>query len=51
MDLESLEKRLKEINTQINQIIANYNMLEGCKQEIMFWINKLSNTNIEDKKE
>lgn len=49
MNKDNLEIRLKEIetaisntNSQINQLMANLNMLEGGKQELIYWINQKS---------
>jgi len=41
MDKESIEKRLQEIEKHIQQIMANFNMLEGGKQECLYWLDKL----------
>lgn len=38
MKKENLEKRLKEIETAIAQSLVNLNMLEGGKQECLFWL-------------
>ena len=39
--LALLEGRLQEIEAAIQQATANFNMLEGGKQECIFWINKV----------
>lgn len=48
MTKESVNKRLLEIesaitntNKQIQQLMANLNMLEGGKQEALYWLNLL----------
>ena len=41
MTIEELEGRLATIDANMKQIVANYNMLEGGRQEIMHWIAQL----------
>jgi hypothetical protein len=41
MTKEHLQERLKEIEQAINQLVANLNMLEGRKQEIIFTLEKM----------
>jgi prefoldin subunit 5 len=43
--LEDLKDRLKIIEDQLNHTRANYNALEGSKQELLFWIGKIELTN------
>lgn len=51
MTKEIIQQRLKELETAIekqnqiiNQDMANLNMLEGGKQECLFWLKKLEST-------
>lgn len=39
MDKQQLLSRLELIEKDLKQINANFNLLEGCKQECMYWIN------------
>jgi hypothetical protein len=48
MTVDSLEKRIKEIEDSMKQVIANYNLLEGAKAECLQWIEKIK---AEEKKE
>jgi hypothetical protein len=43
MTIEEAEKRLKEIEQAMAQNMANFNMLEGGKSELLFWLDKLKN--------
>lgn len=36
--LAQIEKAIAETNAQIQQIMANLNMMLGNKQEIMYWL-------------
>lgn len=42
MDKESLEKRLQEIEKAMEQTLANYNLLQGGKQECIYWLEFLN---------
>lgn len=42
MDRETIEKRLQEIEKHIQQAAANFNMLEGGKQECLYWLDQLN---------
>ena len=53
MNKEILEERLKEIesaidkqNKIINQDMANLNMLEGGKHEVLFWLKKVNEASV-----
>jgi hypothetical protein len=41
MNKDSFQERLKELEKMSHQSIANFNVIEGAKQEIQFWLNKL----------
>jgi hypothetical protein len=41
MKLEDLKERLKAIENNLSQTRANYNALEGSKQELLYWVGKL----------
>lgn len=41
MNLEDLKLRLKSIEMQLQQTLANYNMLEGGKAELLHWIEQI----------
>lgn len=41
MNKEELKKRLELIEAQIKQTMANYNMLAGGKEEILYWLAEL----------
>jgi hypothetical protein len=41
MNIETLEKRLREIEQVMQQTLANFNMLEGGKAEILYWLGEL----------
>jgi len=41
MNRQLLENRLREIEKIIAQAIANLNMLDGGKQEILYWLKQL----------
>jgi hypothetical protein len=41
MTIEELEERLKQLDEMMKQTIANYNMFEGGRNEIQYWINQL----------
>jgi hypothetical protein len=53
--LEEIDKAIEKENAIINQHIANVNMLNGGKQEALYWLNKLNHPedamNIEQFKE
>lgn len=40
MNREFLEKRLEEIENTMKQLLANYNAMEGAKQEVLNWLKK-----------
>ena len=42
MNKELLQKRLTVVEKQLEQLMANYNLLIGSKQEIKYWIDELS---------
>lgn len=42
MTKERLEKRLEEIESSMQQAQANFNVLEGAKKEVMYWLDILS---------
>lgn len=46
---EMLLKRLEEIEKAIAQAMANINMMEGGKQEILYWIKKVDEESISRK--
>jgi hypothetical protein len=46
MTKEALEKRLREIENAIEQTLANYNVMLGGKQEILYWLDQLSKNDI-----
>lgn len=55
MDKEVLKTRLKEIedaiqkqNGVVQQAMANLNMLEGGKQELLFWLAKMDETEMSE---
>lgn len=41
MNMEKLEARLNELEAALKQTMANYNLLEGCKRETLYWIDQL----------
>lgn len=41
MNLEKLTERLKQVEDAMLQARANFNALEGAKQELLFWVGKL----------
>ncbi len=41
MKKEDLEDRLKKVEAEIEQTLANFNMLMGGKQEILFWLKQI----------
>lgn len=47
MTEEELKKRLQAIEQLMQQALANFNMLEGGKQECLYWLEqiKLSKSN------
>lgn len=48
MNLEQLKERLQEIELSLMQTRANYNALEGSKQELLYWVGKLENEKKEE---
>lgn len=50
MKREDLETRLKNIEKNMEQLLANFNMLSGGKQEILYWLSEIDKAN-EPKKE
>lgn len=46
MKLEDLKERLRLIEEQMLQTRANYNALEGAKQELLYWVGKVESDNI-----
>ena len=51
MTKELLEARLKEIEQALQQILANYNALEGAKQECIAWLKKLEDGELKNEHE
>ncbi len=47
MDKDQLEKRLQNIEESMKQTIANFNALEGAKQECLYWLNTLNHSDKE----
>jgi hypothetical protein len=45
MNLEKLKERLQEIEVAMLQARANFNALEGAKQELLHWVGKLEEDN------
>ena len=41
MKLEEVQERLAVVEKSLQQCIANYNLLEGAKQECLYWLEKL----------
>jgi hypothetical protein len=41
MKLEDLENRLKIIEADMHQLVADYNVMQGMKNEVMYWIEKV----------
>lgn len=41
MDLDLLKKRVELVDKNIEQLMANLNMLNGGKQELLYWITQL----------
>ena len=41
MNKELLEQRLDEIEKALQQLLANYNAMEGAKQECLVWLKKI----------
>ena len=42
MTKEKIEKRLQEIEKAMQQSMANHNMLEGGRQECLYWLDIIS---------
>lgn len=42
MTKEELEKRLKNLDEQLIQAVANVNAIHGAKQEAQFWLSQLT---------
>jgi len=42
MTPEDLNKRLAEIEAALQQAQANFNVMLGGKNEVLYWINKLN---------
>jgi len=41
MDLETLKARAVELETGMNQLVANYNIMQGQRGEVLQWIEKM----------
>lgn len=41
MTKELLERRLQELDKALQQALANFNMIEGGKQECLYWLEKI----------
>lgn len=41
MNIEELKKRLELANKQIESVVANLNLIQGAKQEMLYWIEQL----------
>lgn len=50
MNVESIKKRIEELDSLILQTHANLNALQGAKQEMISWLKKISEENKEDNK-
>ena len=55
MNIEELKEREQLLNAQLieaqgryNQAIADVNAISGAIQEVMFWIDRIEKSNIED---
>ncbi len=46
--LEKLKERLNEIENAMLQARANFNALEGAKQELLYWVGQLEEENKSD---
>jgi hypothetical protein len=44
MNLEEMESRVVEIEKAMQQAVANYNALDGGRQELLYWIQKLKDS-------
>lgn len=42
MNKTLLEERLKEIEQAMEQNMANFNVLQGGKNEVLFWLSKFN---------
>lgn len=42
MKKEDLENRIKLMDQQMQQTLANYNMLQGGKEECLYWLKSLN---------
>ncbi len=51
MNLEKLQERFKQVEKAMDQARANFNALEGAKQELLYWVGKLNENEEEQKKD
>lgn len=49
MEKQQLNERLILIENELRQTMANFNLLEGCRKELMHWIDKLEENKNESK--